>query len=53
MMLTLTGESLLRTVPTIVSAHMFCTSRDTWFSKYLGAYTNTEIFFKTIQKKQN
>ena len=31
------GYLILRTVPTFVSAHMFCTSRKAWFKRHAHA----------------
>ena len=44
----------LRTVPTIVTAHTLCASRDTQFPMG-GAYWYRDIFarFKTMRRKQN
>ena len=40
--------ALLRTVPTIVSAHTFCSSRKTWFKRALGLTLtqSTTLFMK-------
>ena len=48
-------KAILRTVPTFVTAHSFCASRDTRVS-YRWCLLNTVIFlrgFKTIRRKQN
>ena len=41
-------ENHLRTVPTIVTVHTFCASRDTWVSLWVVP-TNTGIFLRGLK----
>ena len=44
------GKSVhLRTVPTIIIAHTFCASPDTWISILSPMLTNTGIFLRGLK----